>query len=256
MAWVGKRLGQWLLPFALIAGLWTAASLWFGEMLVPDPLRTGRELVRLLGRGDTWQHLALTLFRGSAGMLLGTTAGYLLGIPCGLSPRAMRLVSPLITALQSCPPIVWISLLLVWAGIGATVPILVVAAATFPVLFINISHGTADLDRGLLEMARVYRLPPARILVEIILPGTSRYALAAFSFALGITWKVTATAEFFGSGTGVGARIYWAYRQLDMPALFAWTTIIILIGMGLENGLIQPLRQGVRAEATPQEGPR
>lgn len=128
------------------------------------------------------------------------------------------------------------------------------AAATFPVLFINVSHGTAELDRGLLEMARVYRLPPGRVLFDIILPGTSRYALAAFSFALGITWKVTATAEFFGSGTGIGARIYWAYRQLDMPVLFAWTTVIIPIGMGLETGLIQPLRQGVRAEASPREG--
>lgn len=188
-------------------------------------------------------------------MIVSAVLGYVLGIPCGLSPGAMRLLSPLVTALQSCPPIVWISLLLVWAGIGATVPILVVVAATFPVLFINIAHGTADLDRGLLEMARVYRLAPARVLLEIILPGISRYALAAFSFALGITWKVAATAEFFGSGSGIGSRIYWAYRQLDMPLLFAWTAVIMAIGLAIELGLVQPLRQETRAEGPRPGGP-
>jgi len=250
-----KSVLQRLLPWLLLLMVWAGATAAFGGALVPGPLATGRILARLLLRADTWEHVALTLFRGSAGMLIGVALGYLLGIPCGLSARAMRLVSPLVTALQSCPPIVWISLLLVWAGIGATVPVLVVAAATFPVLFINIAQGTADLDPGLLEMASVYRLPALRILLDIILPGTSRYALAAFSFALGITWKVTATAEFFGSGTGIGARIYWAYRQLDMPLLFAWTTVIVVIGLIIEMGLVHPLRHGVRIEGQGQGGP-
>jgi len=59
---------------------------------------------------------------------------------------------------------------------------------------------------------------------------------------------VAATAEFFGSGTGIGARIYWAYRQLDMPLLFAWTAVIVAIGLVLDVGVIHPLRHGVRVE--------
>lgn len=243
-----KRAAQGLLPWLVLLLLWAVLRIAFGEVLVPGPLRTGRELAALMSRAESWQHIALTLFRGSAGLLIGAVLGYVLGIPCGLCPGAMRMMAPVVTALQSCPPIVWISLLLVWAGIGATVPILVVAAATFPVLFLNIAHGAADLDGGLLEMARVYRLRPTRVLREIILPGTSRYALAAFSFSMGITWKVTATAEFFGSGTGIGARIYWAYRQLDMPLLFAWTAVIVVIGLAIEIGIIHPLRHGVRTE--------
>ena len=247
------RIVRHLLPWLVLLAVWAALAAAFGEQLVPGPRRTTQELAGLALQASTWEHLALTVFRGTLGLSLGTLAGYLLGIPCGLSPATMRLLSPLVTALQSCPPIVWISLLLVWAGIGAVVPVLVVAAATFPVLFINLAHGTAEIDRGLLQMARVYRLPPWRILLDIILPGTSRYALAAFSFALGVTWKVTATAEFFGAGSGVGARIYWAQRQLDMPLLFAWTAMIVVLGMLIEIGLILPLRQGVRAEL-PREG--
>ncbi|MBN2452545.1 MAG: ABC transporter permease subunit [Lentisphaeria bacterium] len=240
-----------ILPFGLILAAWLGASLLLGEELVPGPVSTTVELAGMVASLQTWRHVCLTVYRGTAGLLLAVAGAYLLGIPCGLSPTAMRVVTPLVTALQSCPPIVWISLLLVWAGVGATVPILVVAAAAFPVLFLNMAQGTAALDRGLFDMARLYRLPRRSVLRHIILPGTSRYALAAFSFALGITWKVTATAEFFGSGNGIGARIYWAYRVLDMPRLFAWTFLIILIGMGLETGIVHPIRDRLQAHDRP-----
>ena len=235
-------------PIALAMAAWTAAAHWFGAALVPGPLDTLRHTLAMLGQGDTWRHICVTVYRGSAGLLGAAALAYLLGIPCGLSRTAMRMVTPLVTALQSCPPIVWISLLLVWAGVGATVPVLVVAAAAFPVLFLNLAQGTAAIDRGLFAMARVYRLPRRVVLRQIILPGTSRYALAAFSFALGVTWKVTATAEFFGAADGIGARIFWTYRLLDMQALFGWTLIIIAIGTILEAGLIQPLRERLRNE--------
>lgn len=242
-----KRL-HLLISLSTLLVLWTAASSAFGEALVPGPVGTFRELLRMIAQGNTWRHICLTVFRGTAGLVIATAAAYLIGIPCGLSTTAMRLLSPWVTAMQSCPPIVWISLLLVWAGVGATVPIVVVAAAVFPVLFLNIAQGTAAIDRRLFAMAHVYRLPKRRVLLDIILPGISRYALAAFSFALGITWKVTATAEFFGSGNGIGARIYWAYRVLDMQRLFAWTVLIMAVGLLLETGLIHPIRDRLKSE--------
>lgn len=239
---------QVLLSLIMLVVLWTVASGIFGESLVPGPVATVHELLRMVIRVNTWRHVCLTVFRGTAGLILATAGAYVIGIPCGLNGTVMRLLSPWVTAMQSCPPIVWISLLLVWAGVGATVPILVVAAAVFPVLFLNIAQGTAAIDRRLFAMATVYRLPRRTILRHIVLPGISRYALAAFSFALGVTWKVTATAEFFGSGTGIGARIYWSYRVLDMPRLFAWTVLIMTVGVILETGLIHPIRDRLKTE--------
>jgi ABC-type nitrate/sulfonate/bicarbonate transport system permease component len=120
--------------------------------------------------------------------------------------------------------------------------------ATAPVLFLNAAQGTAALDRRLLLMARVYRVPRLTVLRQIILPGIAPYLLAGFSFALGVCWKVTSTAEFIGSASGVGAQIYWAYRLLDMPRLFAWAFVLIGVGMLLEVRVIRPLRRKVQHE--------
>ena len=233
-----------LLSVALALSLWVGANWVCGSRLVPSPLRVSRELATLLLDGATWRHLCLTLFRGSAGLAIAAALAFVVGIPCGLSRRAMAVVSPLVSMVQSCPPIVWISLLLVWASTGATVPVLVVIASAFPPLFSSISHAVVSMDSDLLGMARVYRIPRWSVLRHILLPGVSRHALGAFSFALGVTWKVTATAEFFGADSGVGSRIYWAYRLLDMPRLFGWTLLVILVGLALEWCLIQPMRGG------------
>jgi ABC-type nitrate/sulfonate/bicarbonate transport system permease component len=228
--------------FIFLLLCWALASVLCGPTLVPGPGTTALKLLSLLSSQATWQHLATTLLRGLGGLALATIAAYLLGVPCGLDARLLDLVSPLVTAAQSCPPIVWISLVLVWASTGSTVPIIVVFASVFPVLFINIAQGTAHLDRRLFAMAKLHRVPRRRILGQLILPGIAQSSLAALTFALGITWKVTATAEFFGANTGIGAQIQRAFRLLDMAGLFAWTVIIIAIGLALELGMIHPLR--------------
>ena len=97
---------------------------------------------------------------------------------------------------------------------------------------------------------RSYRLPNALVLRRIVLPGIARFAVASLSFALGITWKVTATAEFFGAPSGVGERIYWSQRAMDMPRLFAWAAVIVAVGVILELGVVHPLREALDHDGT------
>jgi NitT/TauT family transport system permease protein len=231
-----------VIPLLVLLVGWWGASAIFGQNVVPGPVVTFSELFRMVLTAATWRHVCLTLFRGVAGLAIALAAAFVFGVPCGLSKPLFDVVSPLVSAAQSCPPIVWISLLLVWISIGSAVPIVVVTVTVFPVLFVNIAQGVASLDRGLFQMARVYHVSRGRILREVVLPGIGQFTLAALSFALSVTWKVTATAEFFGSANGMGARIYWAYRVLDMPRLFAWTVLVVAVGVALEMGLIHPLR--------------
>ena len=225
-------------------------SHFLGHALVPSPAETAWELVQMCGQASFWRHISLTVFRGTAGLGLATVLALITGIPCGLSRTAMDMLSPLVTALQGCPPIIWISLLLVWVGIGSVVPIIVVLVAVFPILFLNMAQGVAALDPHLFQMARIYHVSKWRILKDLVVPGIARYTLAAYSFALGITWKVTATSEFFGADSGIGARLYWAYRILNMPRLFAWTAILVIFGLLLETSIIQPLRTALKTEDT------
>lgn len=234
---------KFVFSIGLLLTVWQFLSLYFGMQLVPGPVVVVRELVKLIQERESWEHILVTLFRGVTGLGVSLFGGLLVGIPCGLNRRIMELVSPLITASQGCPPIIWISLLMVWVGMSSVVPVVVIIISLFPVLFYNIAQGVASLDRGLFCMARLYRVSNLRVVKEILLPGIRPYLLSSFSYSLGVAWKVTATAEFFGSSAGIGSRLYWSYRFLNMPQLFCWALILVIIGFSIELSVIEPLRK-------------
>ena len=237
-----KRTAWAILPLALCLALWWILSFLNHARVIPTPPETARALLEILRQSDSWMTLLATLLRGVLGLAAGGALAIATGIYCGRHPRLHDAVTPVITLVQSCPPIVWISLLLVWLSIGGTVPLVVVFLSVFPVLFVNTATATRSLDPRWFELARVYRFSPWRRLRGIILPGISQGLAAGFSYALGITWKVTATAEFFGAQDGIGAKIYSCYREMALPQLFAWTLLIALIGVVIEALLIKRFR--------------
>jgi NitT/TauT family transport system permease protein len=236
----------YLFSFGILLGTWYAGTLFFGATLVPPPTRTLACLAEMSLTLDFWANIAITIFRGVLALAISVTAALGLGIAAGRSRLAMALTGPLVAALQASPPILWITLLMVWVGTGSRVPVTVVAASLLPPLFATVAQSAAAIDHRLFELAAVYRVKRTRILTDILLRGIYPYFLAGFSYALGTCWKIAAVAEFLGSSRGIGARIYWAYRMLKMPELFAWATVLVGLGMAVELGLIRPLRE--RAE--------
>ncbi len=241
-----NRLSLLLWRSALFAGLlllWEACARGNGERLLPTPGHVVSAFVGLAGRADSWADLLRTLARGAAGLVLGGLSGLAAGVFCGRRPRLHDTFSPLVTLVQSCPPIVWISLLLVWLSLGGGVPLVVSCISVFPVIFIQTANAVRGLDARWFEVARVYRVSSLRQLRLLILPGISHALAGAFSYAFGIAWKVTATAEFFGAQDGVGARIYQSYRALELEQLFAWTLAVALLGVAIEALLIKRIRK-------------
>jgi len=234
---------KFLIPLSVVMLLWQIFSIHYGEQLVPPPVSVGSEAVNLLAVKENWYDIFITLFRGVAGMAISFCLGFILGLPSGMSRNFMTMISPLVVASQGCPPIIWISLLMVWAGMSSIVPVAVIVISLVPVIFFNIAQGVASLEERLFSMAKIYRVSNTRILKDILLPGIRPYIFSSLSYSLSVAWKVTATAEFFGAPAGIGSRLYWSYRYLDMNQLFFWALVLIIIGFSIEMFIITPLRK-------------
>ncbi len=219
-----------------------AATHMFGHQIAPPPHHVMQSLVRLALDGDLLRELSATVARTCGGLLIANVCGGVLGFCAGASPFLLRVTAPLVAGLQACPHIVWISLALVWAGTGSAVPMAAVVAATVSPLFVGVAQGVLSADKRALVMSRLYRVPKSRQILKLLLPGVFPYWAAAFSHTLAAGWKVTAMAEFFGSTEGVGSRIFWAYRRMEMSDLLAWTIAIVLLGICIEYALAMPLR--------------
>jgi ABC-type nitrate/sulfonate/bicarbonate transport system permease component len=238
-----KAVLPYLVSAFILAGAAALASSVLGSELVPAPDAILGTLWELARSGELFQELGVTLLRGAFGILLANMLGIPLGLAAGLRPGALRLVAPLVAALQSCPPVVWITLVMVWAGTGSVVPVVTVFAATLPFVFSSTAQGAMGLDRRVAAMSRLYDVPHGRRFRYFILPSVFPYWLAGFSTVLATGWKSAAVAEFLGSHQGIGACIFWSYHKLNMEALNAWALTLILLGVILECAVITPLRR-------------
>ncbi len=219
-----------LFGLVIFIALWQVASGFYNHVILPSPLEVARSVAYLTIDGRLWEHGRQSIIRGLTGFGLAVAAGVPLGLLIGISPLLSSFFRPLVVALQVVPLISWLLLAMIWLGFSQ-VPAFVVFVTTLPLITINTVQGVKNIDLQLMQMSAVFRIRRSRVFREIYLPQVLPYLMAGVSTALGTTWKAVAMAEFLSVSQGIGARMALARINLETADLFAWT--FILIGLGL-----------------------
>ncbi len=219
-----------LFGLTLFVLLWQAGSGHYHHVILPSPAEVAGSAVKLATGGQLWEQGGQTLARGLAGFGLAVLVGLPLGLFIGLSSFFSSLLRPLITGLQVTPLVSWLLLAMIWLGFSR-VPSFVVFVTTLPLIIINTIQGVKNIDDQLLQMAAVFQINRSRLFREIYLPQVLPYLLAGVITALGTTWKAVAMAEFLSVSTGIGARMAVARINLETADLFAWTFVLIALGL-------------------------
>ncbi|HZJ56710.1 MAG TPA: ABC transporter permease subunit [Clostridia bacterium] len=229
-----KRINRGLIVLFWI-GVWWIFSLAVNrEIYLPSPLSTLSAFLRLSIRGDFWYSIAVTFIRVAMGFLVSCLGGIIFGILCGLNRFMYEVFNPLVIAIKSTPVMSVIIIALIWFQSGQ-VPIFVCFLMCFPVIWTNVVEGVRRVDKGLLQMARVYRVGKRHILRGIYIPSLSPYLMAGMITSLGLGWKVTVAAEVLSNPRySIGGHLYSAKVYLESPELFAWTSMVIILSFGFE----------------------
>ncbi len=219
-----------LLGAAFFLLFWQTLAGFYNPVIIPSPLEVARSAITLFSNGELWEHGRQTITRGLTGFSLAVTAGIIFGLLIGLNPLFASLFRPLVVVFQVTPLVSWLLLAMVWIGFSR-VPVFVVFVTTIPLIIINTIQGIKNIDQQLLQMAVVFRIGRPRVIREVYLPQVLPYILAGVSNALGVTWKAVAMAEFLSVSQGIGARMAVARINLETASLFAWTLILIILGL-------------------------
>ena len=228
----------WLLVWALAARAVGQA------LLLPSPLETGRELVKLARSAVFWLTVGRSVLRILAGILIAVLLGAALALLTHKSALFKALLAPVMTLVKSTPVASFIILALVWLGRGA-VPLVIAALMVLPVVWSNVSQGLSGIDPQLLELAEVYHLPKLRVLRRITWPSVLPHLRAALCSALGLGWKAGIAAEVLTvPPESIGKRIYEAKLYLETTELFAWTAAVVLVSLAIERFLLRLVDRG------------
>ena len=191
---------------ALLLGLWEALSR-FGVAppnLLPAPSAVLRALRDLWYTGELWGHIEITLLRVLLGFLLGTAVATMLGALTGYSALWRRLLDPLLQALRSIPSIAWVPLFVLWLGIFEASKVTLIALGAFFPVYLSTMVGIQQVDRKLVEVARVHGYSGAALVRRVLLPATLPAYIVGLRGGLGLAWMFVIAAEFLGASEGLG----------------------------------------------------
>lgn len=242
-----KKILNVIIPAGFWLAVWAVLAAIVGkELILPSPAAVARSFLGLVLTGDFWREAGMSLVRVWAGFFLGAALGLALGVVTAASARCGLFLSPALRAVRAAPVVAFILLLYFWFPTG-WVPVAVSALMALPVAWRSAVEGWERADAQLLELAGHYGLGRWRTLRLVRLPAALPALRAGWETALGLAWKAGCAAEVLCQPKwGLGSALQRSKSTLDVPALFAWTAVIVALS-GLSGQLLRlALRRGER----------
>ncbi len=148
------------------------------------------------------------------------------------------LLGPLIQVMKSLPVACFIVVALIWVR-SEWISVLTAFFVVFPAVYINLGEGLQQTDQGMLEMAQLFHLTPAKRLRAVWLPACLPYLLSACRVSVGMALKAGVAGEIIGLPRwSIGEQLYLSKLYLNTADLFAWSLVIILLSLALERLLV------------------
>jgi NitT/TauT family transport system permease protein len=140
--------------------------------------------------------------------------------------------------MQIVPKIAFAPLFLIWFGLGP-LPIVVVTflVAFFPMV-VNCAVGLADIERDLLDLARVLKLRWWKVLWSIRFPSALPHIFSGLKIASTLAVIGAIIGEFVGSNKGLGYLVLIANNNLNTPLALAAITLVSLFGLVLYAAIV------------------
>lgn len=234
----GKHSGRWrglLLPVALIALWWASSSFgWIDSPLLSSPAEVVDTAIGLLASGQLINSLGASLLREITGFTIGTTAGLVLGILLGLSPRFNRLVGPSFNTFKQISLFAWIPLISVWFGLGDTAKVVFLSLAALVPVVVNTCDGIRQTPVTLLEVARVHGFTRWQTITQVVLPSAAPAIFTGVYLALIYSWLATIGAEYLlVAGQGIGNILIEGSEHFRMDMVLIGMFVIGLVGWAL-----------------------
>jgi taurine transport system permease protein len=225
---------------ATLVALWWAASASGAvpALFLPSPQSVVARLGRIATEGfvdaTLAQHLAASLFRVFAALAAALVIGVPAGLAIGLSTVGRGIFDPIVEFLRPIPPLAYLPLVIIWAGIGETAKVLVIGLAMLPPIVISTAAGARNVERARLNVARALGATPAQLLRFVVVPSALPSILTGTRIALGAGWSTLVAAELVAATRGVGFMIQSAANFLATDVVVAGILVIAAVAFVLE----------------------
>jgi NitT/TauT family transport system permease protein len=222
--------------------------------VVPSLVAVGRALAELLFRPDLkwpvdigigslrfvhqfwvpafYWHLYVTIMEVATALVIGGTAGLLVGLALGANPFLSKAFERFLYYLGPTPKIVFFPVMIMWFGVGPESKIAMGTISCFFPIVLSVAAGMRQIEGVLIRVGRSFRLNTWQMVTKIYLPAMREPIVNGVRLGMGVAMIGTLLAETKLSNKGVGFMIIDAYNTFDMPRMYAALLMLFVIAIG------------------------
>ena len=215
--------------------------------LMPNPAEVASRLIEAtyekIGPMTIWGHMWNSMRRVLVGFCIASVSGILLGLAMGWNRTCEAIFRPIFELLRPIPPLAWISLAIVWFGLGEGGKYFIIFVSGFSNVTINVYTGAKAVDPELIGAAKMLGCSNRRIFTSIVLPSSVPYIFTGLQIAISSSWAAVVAAEMVRSTNGIGWLITAGQSIGDMGQVMVGIIVIGVVGF-----LLATIMRGVESK--------
>jgi taurine transport system permease protein len=241
----GMRLPGWALSVFLpvfFFVLWTISST-SGTVVskfIPTPaavLDTGSIIFTNGYRGSSiWVHIWVSLSHVLYAFLIIAAIGIPVGLAMGRNKAAQSFFDPFVEFLRPLPPLAYLSLLVIWFGIGTTTQVALLVISGFAVIVTAARSAAAGVSEERIKTGRAFGASAMQTFWHVILPSTLPELITGSRVLAGMLFATIIAAEMIAARSGLGWMIMDASQFLRADVIFVGIFIMALLGFSIDRG--------------------
>jgi ABC-type nitrate/sulfonate/bicarbonate transport system permease component len=179
-------------------------------------------------------------------ILIGFVIASVLAVPLGLlmalNPYINAVVKPVFDLLKPMPPIAWISISILWFGIGEASKVFIIIIGTFVPCLLNSYNGVRLIEPELYDVVRMLGGNRRQEIINVCFPASFPAIFAGLQISLSIAWTCVLAAELVSARSGLGFVIILG-MNLARPALIVGGMVVIAVVAWLTTLLVTALEK-------------
>jgi len=209
------------------------------------------------GKETFFDQILTSLVTVATGFFIASLIAIPIGIVTGMSHTLYMAFNPIIQLFKPVSPLAWLPIVTMvvsavyvskdplFAKSFLTSAITVTLCCLWPTI-INTAVGVSSVDKDLINVSRVLRLPWLTKTMKIVIPSSMPMMFTGLRLSLGIGWMVLIAAEMLSQNPGLGKFVWDEFQNgssNSLARIMVAVLVIGLIGFMLDRGMLMLQRR-------------
>ena len=204
------------------------------------------------GKATFFDQIWTSLLTVATGFIIASLIAIPIGILTGMSQTLYTAFNPIIQLFKPVSPLAWLPIVTMvvsavyvskdplFAKSFLNSAITVTLCCLWPTI-INTAVGVSSVDKDLINVSRVLRLPWLTKTMKIVLPSSIPMMFTGLRLSLGIGWMVLIAAEMLAQNPGLGKFVWDEFQNgssNSLARIMVAVLVIGFIGFLLDRGML------------------